>query len=88
MPKAKTIKKKSARKEKKSPEPYSNLTLYQKKMRQEIQKLHHATETFVKIAVNKSVRSNTIHDIEKHILDIGRNIDELEDILHDISKRK
>ena len=82
-----STKKKVVKKEN-HPKPYHELNLYQKMMREEIQKLHHATETFVRVAVNKSIKKNTVHNIEKHILDIGQNIDELEDILHEISKRK
>jgi len=82
-----STKKKIVKKEN-HPKPYHELNLYQKKMREEIQKLHHATETFVRVAVKKSIKKNTVNDIEKHILDIGKNIDELEDILHEISKRK
>ena len=92
MPKS-TVKKKISTKKKvvkkeNHPKPYHELNLYQKKMRDEKQKLHHDTETFVRVAVKKSIKKNTVHDIEKHILDIGKNIDELEDILHGISKRK
>jgi 4-hydroxy-3-methylbut-2-en-1-yl diphosphate synthase IspG/GcpE len=89
MPKS-TSKKKSPHKNDKDshPKPYSNLTLYQKMMREEIQKLHHATETFVRVAVNKSSKSRTLHNVEEHIIEIGKNIDELEDLLHELSKRK
>ncbi|MFT4308910.1 MAG: hypothetical protein ACMXYL_00275 [Candidatus Woesearchaeota archaeon] len=80
--------KKTTKKKVVHPKPYSDLTFYQKKMREEIRKLHDATETFVRIAVNKTAKENKIHEIEEHILEIGRNIDELEDLLHDISKGK
>ena len=100
MPKASASKSSSEKKDvpkkssskKRSPSlkklPYHSLRQFQGTVRDEIRNLHDATEGFVRLAVNKAVKNDGVEKIEKHVLEIGRNIDELEEMLFKLSLKK
>jgi len=68
--------------------PYHSLRQFQGTVRDEIRNLHDATEGFVRLAVNKAIEHDNVEKIEKHVLEIGKNIDELEEMLFKLSLKK
>lgn len=54
---------------------------FQRSVRTEIGTLHDATERFVRVAAHHARSKDHIDAIGEHVLEIGKNIDELEDML-------
>ncbi|MFT4307749.1 MAG: hypothetical protein ACMXYM_00065 [Candidatus Woesearchaeota archaeon] len=60
------------------------LRSFQKGVRSEIDRLHHATEHFVRTATHHAKSKDHLEALEEHVLEIGRNIDELEEMLFNL----
>lgn len=54
---------------------------FQKSVRSEIDTLHNATERFVRTAAHHAKSPDHLDELGKHVLEIGKNIDELENML-------
>ena len=54
---------------------------FQKGVRSEIDRLHNATEHFVRTATRNAKSKDHLDLLGEHVLEIGKNIDELEDML-------
>jgi hypothetical protein len=54
---------------------------FQRGVRSEIDRLHDATEQFVRTATHHAKSRDHLEALEEHVLQIGKNIDELEDML-------
>ena len=66
--------------------PYESLTEFQRAVDEEIDRLHRATEKFVRIAARKAAKTGDIRKIERNVLKIGKNIDELETMLRGLKR--